>query len=67
MDWQDQPMTGKQKAMIEMMQEDAGMNGSWIPPFNGKTRGEARDYISDNIRSVYRSFFVPHEDAGDRI
>lgn len=67
MTWRNDPITDKQKRMISEMQEDAGMNGSWIPPFNGTTKGDACDYIHDNLRTVYRSFFTPHEEAGDRV
>lgn len=67
MSWRDDPITEKQEEMISNMQEDAGMNGALIPPFHGKTKGEACDYISTYIRDVYRSFFIPHEDAGDRV
>ena len=67
MSWRDDPITDKQAKMIAEMSEDAGMNGALIPPFTGKTKGEASDYISSNIRLVYRSFFIPHENAGDRI
>lgn len=67
MNWRNDPMTEKQEAMIATIQEDAYMNNAYIPPFNGKTKGEAYDWISVNINKRFYSMYNPHEDAGDRI
>lgn len=64
--WRDDPITEKQEAMIAQMEEDACMNGAWIPPFHGETKGEASDYIRNFIDAVHHTFYNPHEDAGDR-
>jgi hypothetical protein len=67
MSWRDDPITDRQKWMIETMIEDAGMNGAIpLPPFYGKTKGEASDWISENMGKQYESFNC-HENAGDRI
>ena len=70
MSWRDDPVTEKQLNYIEQMQEDAGMNGAIpLPPFTGKTKGEACDYISENQNKVFESFdYYSHMDNyGDRI
>lgn len=65
--WRDDPMTDKQRDFIHRMYEDAGINDSYVPPFTGKTKGEAYDYIHNYFRAVHYSLYTPHEDAGDRI
>ena len=67
--WSNDPMTEKQKEMIASMQENAGINGALpLPDFNGKTKGEACDYIQANLHRVYETMdYLEHEDAGDRI
>ena len=67
MSWRDDPITEKQKELIERMDEDAGMNGAILPLFTGKTKGEASDWISANMGKQYISAYCEHEDAGDRI
>lgn len=67
MSWRDDPITDKQDALIAQIEEDACMNGAFIPPFQGKTKGEASDYISAFIEVSHYSAYNPHEDAGDRI
>ena len=67
MSWRDDPITDKQDALIAQIEEDACMNGAFIPPFQGKTKGEASDYISAFIRASHYSAYNPHENAGDRI
>lgn len=67
MGWRDDPMTEKQEKMIAEMEETACMNGAFIPPFTGRTKGEACDYIGNYLHSCYVSAYSPHEDAGDRI
>ena len=67
MSWRNDPITEKQENMIARMEEDAMMNGAWIPPFHGKTKGEACDYIGNFIGVVHHAFYNLHEDAGDRV
>ncbi len=70
MSWRNDPITEKQLNYIVQMQEDAGMNGAIpLPPFTGKTKGEASAYIEQNKNRQFRSFdFESHEDNfGDRI
>lgn len=42
MNWRQDPLTEKQKELIEKMQEFSYFP---IPRFTGKTKGEASDYI----------------------
>lgn len=65
--WQDEPMTEKQKNMIQEMNEQARANDAWIPPFTGKTKGEAYNYIHNYLRAIHYSLYNPHEDGGDRV
>ena len=67
MGWRDDPMTEKQEKMIADMEETSCMNGAFIPPFTGRTKGEACDYIGNYLHSCNASAYNPHEDAGDRI
>lgn len=66
MSWRDKQITEKQYSMIANMEEDAEMNGAFIPPFRGTTRGEASDYIDAYIFECHIAAYNPHEDAGDR-
>ena len=67
MSWRDDPITEKQEELIAQIEEDACMNNAFIPPFHGKTKGEASDWISAFNGQQYHSLYNPHEDAGDRI
>lgn len=67
MSWRDEPITEKQNAMIAMIEENACMNGAFIPPFRGSTKGEACDYISAYIHECHCAAYDPNEDAGDRV
>ena len=64
--WRNDPMTDKQRQLIVAIWEDAGMNGAIVPKFHGKTKGEASDYIDENLYASHLSAYNPHEDAGDR-
>lgn len=66
MNWRVKPITEKQEQMIAQIEVDAIMNDSFIPPFDGVTRGDAADYISAYIGACHYSVYNPHEDAGDR-
>ena len=66
MSWREEPITEKQKAMMASMRENAAMNGAMLSYFDGKTKGEASDWISKNIGEQYRSLYCEHENAGDR-
>lgn len=66
MSWRDDPITEKQEQMIAGIEEDAMMNGAFIPPFHGSTKGEASDYIGNYIGACHLSAYDPNEDAGDR-
>ena len=70
MSWRNDPITEKQLNYIVQMQEDAGINGAIpLPPFTGKTKGEASDYISENQNKVFDSFdyICNGDNYGDRI
>ena len=67
MSWRDEPITEKQKAFIESIQEDAGINGAIVAPFYGNTKGEASDWINENNGKQFHSAYCLHEDAGDRL
>lgn len=66
MNWRNDPITEKQEQMIANIEENAIINGAFIPPFHGNTKGEACDYISNYIYACHLSAYNPHEDAGDR-
>ena len=66
MNWRNDPITEKQEQMIANIEENAIINGAFIPPFHGNTKGEACDYISNYIYACYLSAYNPHEDAGNR-
>ena len=55
MSWRDEPMTEKQKKCILEMQEYSEYS---LPPFKGLTKGEASDYINENIAWVYTSLWA---------
>ena len=70
MSWRDSPVTEKQLKYILRMQEDAVINGAIpLPVFDGKTKGEASDYIDANKGKQFISFdYSSHGDNfGDRI
>ena len=67
MSWRDDPITEKQEALIAKMEEEACMNGAWIPPFRGTTKAEAFEYIANYLDKIHYSNYNPHEDAGDRV
>ena len=67
MSWRNDPVTEKQEQMIAAIEENAIMNDAFIPPFDGSTKGEACDYIGNNIQLCHYAAYNPHEDAGDRI
>ena len=67
MSWRNDSITDKQESMIAKIEEDAVMNGAFIPSFNGTTKGEACDYIGNYIHVCHLSAFDPNEDAGDRV
>ena len=64
--WRNDHITEKQKQLIESIKENAGINGAIITKFKGKTKGEASDWISENIGKQCYSAYCEHEDAGDR-
>ena len=64
--WRDDPITKKQENMIAIIEENANMNGAFIPPFHGTTKGEACDYIGNYLHASHLAAYNPHEDAGDR-
>lgn len=58
-EWRKDSVTEKQLSMIQSMQETASINGAIpLPEFHGKTKGEACDYIQENIHKQYDSFDV---------
>lgn len=65
--WKNDPITEKQNQMIARIEEDAMMNNAFIPPFDGKTKGDACDYINKYIHASHISAFNLHGDAGDRV
>ena len=65
--WRNDPITEKQDKMIAKIEEDAMMNGAIIPPFFGKTKGDAYDYINNFLHASHICAFDFHEDAGDRV
>ena len=67
MTWRDDPITKKQQQFINSIIEDAGINGAIISSFNGKTKGEAADWINKNNGKQYYTAYCPDEDGGDRI
>ena len=67
MGWRDEPITEKQKTFISQIEEDAGINGAYVPSFNGNTKGEACDWIAKFNGKQYYSLYNPHDNAGDRV
>lgn len=51
-DWRNEPITDKQKALILEMNEFSDFP---LPTFNGTTKGEASDYIDQNLRKAHES------------
>lgn len=60
--WRSDPVTKKQKVYIEEMQEFSEFP---LPPFTGKTKGEAADYIDRYIKTAHERILEHHEDWGD--
>ncbi len=50
--WRSKEPTEKQLNLIEEMQEFSDFP---LPPFNGKTRGEAHDWIEKNWKAAHES------------
>lgn len=64
MSWRDEPITDKQLAYISFIQEFS----EWpLPLFDGKTKGQAADWINENSWKAYERIVSEHEDAGDRV
>lgn len=61
-DWRSDPVTEKQKAYIAELQEFSEV---LLPPFVGKTKGEASDYIDRYTKTAHERIFEHHEDWGD--
>ena len=64
MNWRNLPPTQKQ---LDYIAELCEMSDHPLPRYEGKTRGEASDWINANASSAHTMFYNPHEDAGDRI
>ena len=70
MSWRNDPVTEKQLQFIDRRRENAGMNGAIpLPVFRGKTKGEAFDYIDENIGKQFISFDASShgDNYGDRM
>lgn len=52
MNWRNEPMTEKQKELIAEMQEFSEFP---LSEFNGKTKGEASDWIDKNIKKAHET------------
>ena len=61
-DWKEKPVTEKQMNLIAEMMEFAEFP---IPKFNGKTRGEASDYISNYLSRAHEHFDEYEDIYGD--
>lgn len=48
-EWRSEPITEKQKNLIHEMNECSEFP---MPKFNGKTKGEASDYINANLKKI---------------
>lgn len=59
--WRDDPATSKQIAYIQEMQEFSEYP---LPPFNGKTKGEASDYIDEHWKLAHERV-LGRDDYGD--
>ena len=55
-DWRNDPITQKQKDLIEEMQEFSYYP---LPKFEGKTKGEASDYISEYGKLAHENVNSP--------
>lgn len=64
--WRNEPITSKQKKLIDEMNEFSVYP---LEPFSGKTKGEASDWITRNLKKSYETFdFNGHGDNfGDRV
>lgn len=61
--WRNDQPTEKQMKLIFEMHE---MADHPLPRFEGKTKGEASDYIDKYIKDAHTLCYSAHEDAGDR-
>ena len=52
MNWRDEPVTEKQRRLIAEMQEFSEFP---LPAFNGRTKGEASDWIDQNMRKAHET------------
>ena len=50
MTWRNDPMTEKQKTLISELQE---MSEFPLPKFTGTTKGEASDWLDENIGKAH--------------
>ena len=64
MRWRDDKPTEKQIAYIAELHEFSEYP---LPDFNGKTKGEASDYIDKYSAIAHKTIISQHEDAGDRV
>lgn len=60
--WRDDPATKKQIDYFAVMQEFSEIR---LPPFVGKTKGEAAEYIDKHIKTAHEQILEHHEDWGD--
>lgn len=52
MSWRDEPITEKQRKLIAEMQEFAEFP---LPKFEGRTKGDASDWIDQNMRKAHET------------
>lgn len=62
-DWRNDPVTDKQKRLIAEMNEFSEFP---LPPFTGKTKGEASDYISANLSKSHEKFDLYEDNYGNQ-
>ena len=55
MSWRDDPASEKQLKFIEAIQENSEYNP---PPFKGKTKGEASDWIDKHAKLAHESLWA---------
>lgn len=70
--WRNDPITDKQKEMIDSIHNACEYLGGSLDVFNGTTKGEACDYISKHahlLKIASDLYSVEHDldNAGDRI
>ncbi len=56
--WRDDPMTDKQLNLISEMMEFSDLP---LPEFTGKTKGEASDWITANMRKAHETALDSYE------